>query len=169
MSSTPATTGNASVGHTSPQQHKVPVNATFETGLEDAEILCDDVKTIIKARLMQLLAKFETKEILELIIALHHPAADEEWRVLNTKGLDARVTKAFKWASIEYGFDDSPEGVQKFRVQMFNPAARANGRSESRDHAAERAEELAIANSAELLLGIFDSVATDDEDAGSEQ
>lgn len=161
--------GNVNVIVVSNTQHIVPVDGTFETGMLDGEILCGDVQEIVHGPLLQLMAKYDTKVILEMLVELHKAGASDDFKVLATKGLDARVTKAFRWASKEYGFGESQEEVHRFRERMFNPAALANGRAASRNHAVEKAQDVEIANAADLLLTLVEIVATDDEDAGSEQ
>ncbi|PPJ53965.1 hypothetical protein CBER1_05821 [Cercospora berteroae] len=160
--------GNANVIVVSNTQHTMPVDGTFETGMLDGEILCGDVQEIVHGRLLQLMAKYDTKVILEMLVELHKAGASDDFKILATKGLDARVTKAFRWASKEYGFGESQEEVHRFRERMFNPAALANGRAASRNHAAEKAQDVEIANAADLLLALVESVDVDNTE-GAEQ
>ncbi|CAK1356773.1 hypothetical protein CB0940_12016 [Cercospora beticola] len=160
--------GNANVIVVSNTQHTVPVDETFETGMLDGEILCGDVQEIVHGRLMQLMAKYDTKVILQMLVELHKAGANDGFEVLATKGLDARVTKAFRWAAKGYGYGESQEEVHNFREQVFNPTALANGRAASRNHAVEKAQDVEIANAADLLLGLVES-ADIDETEGTEQ
>ncbi|KAF2207253.1 hypothetical protein CERZMDRAFT_102538 [Cercospora zeae-maydis SCOH1-5] len=154
---------NAAVPVNTDSEHTVPADGTFETGLKDGDIICGNIKDVIHANLMQLIAKFNTKDVLNMLIEAHRAGPNDTTKVLDTKGLDTRVTKAFRQAAQGHGYGDTQAEVQRFRQEVFNPVARANGRAESRNHAAEKAAtEAEISAAADALLDSMEAFDSND-------
>ena len=115
-------------------QHLVPANKDFETGQLDCEIVCGSISKVIHANLLQLMAKYETVDVLEMLVNAHRAGSKDTFEVIRTAGLSTRVTAAFRWAAAEQGVS-----VEALRAD-FNVVARENGRSESIDYRVEPAE-----------------------------